>query len=285
MSRAVPVSSGPTSSRASGRRIGGGGLAAVLLALAVPACADSDPPVTATVEQLVVEVLESRPHDPSAFTQGLVFADGALYESTGRYGLSDIRRVDPESGEVLASVDLPGSQFGEGLALLPDEGKQAGRLIQLTWLEGEARIWSAETLEPAGSLRYEGEGWGLCFDGRHLVMSDGSDVLTVRDPDDFQVVHRVPVTLSGRPVPDLNELECTEGWIWANVLGSDSLVRIEPASGEVTAVVDASGLLTPEQASAADVLNGIAHDPERGVYYLTGKLWPRLFVVRFVPRK
>lgn len=276
----------------------GGALAAVLLAISatVGAGAPVQPPPTAIrapVEELVVEILERHPHDPDAFTQGLVFDRGALYESTGRYGHSSLRRVDPATGEVLAKVDLPDGLFGEGLALLPAGGEGGGgedggggrRLIQLTWLEGEARVWDAATFEPAGGFRYEGEGWGLCFDGRRLVMSDGSDVLTVRDRDSFEVLGRVPVTLRGRPVRRLNELECAEGWVWANVLGADELVRIDPESGEVTAIADASGLLTPGEAAAADVLNGIAHDPERGVYYLTGKLWPRMFVARFVPRK
>jgi glutaminyl-peptide cyclotransferase len=258
-------------------------LAATLAAAAPAACAagPSAPPPE-VVEELVVEVVASYPHDPASFTQGLVWSGGALYESTGRYGQSKLLRVDPESGEALARVDLPPGLFGEGLALVPGPGR--GRLVQLTWLEGEARVWDAASLEPAGSFRYEGEGWGLCFDGERLVMSDGSDTLTLRDPETFEITGTVAVTLRGERVARLNELECAEGWVWANVLGSDSIVRIDPASGRVTAIVDASGLLTPAEAAEADVLNGIAYDPERKVYHLTGKLWPRRFAVRFVSR-
>jgi glutaminyl-peptide cyclotransferase len=258
-------------------------LAAALVAAAPAACAAGPgAPAPEAVEELAVEVLASVPHDPQAFTQGLVWSGGALYESTGRYGESSLRRVDPATGAALARVDLPPDLFGEGLALVPGPGQ--GRLVQLTWLEGVARVWDAATLEPAGSFRYQGEGWGLCFDGERLVMSDGSDALTLRDPVTFEVTGTLAVTLRGRPLERLNELECAEGWVWANVLGADSIVRIDPASGRVTAFADASGLLTPAEAAAADVLNGIAYDPERRVYHLTGKLWPRRFVVRFVSR-
>jgi len=251
------------------------------LASAAPAACAAGPaaPVPEAVEELAVEVLASFPHDPGAFTQGLVWADGALYESTGRYGHSSLLRLDPETGAALARVDLPSDLFGEGLALVPGPGK--GRLVQLTWLEGVARLWDAASLEPAGSFHYQGEGWGLCFDGERLVMSDGSDVLTLRDPGTFEVTGRLAVTLRGQPLARLNELECAEGWVWANVLGSDALVRIDPADGRVTAFADAAGLLTPAEAAAADVLNGIAYDPRRRIYHLTGKLWPRRFEVRF----
>ena len=256
-------------------------LAATLAAAAPVACAAGPSELSpAAVEELVVEVIAGYPHDPGSFTQGLVWSGGALYESTGHYGRSKLLRVDPESGEAQAAVDLPSDLFGEGLALVPGPGR--GRLVQLTWLEGVAKVWDLATLEPAGSFRYQGEGWGLCFDGERLVMSDGSDLLTLRDPKTFEAAGTVAVTLRGQPVRRLNELECAEGWVWANVLGSDSIVRIDPASGRVTAVVDTSGLLTPAEAAAADVLNGIAYDPERKVYHLTGKLWPRRFAVRFV---
>ena len=258
-------------------------LAAVVAAAAPAACAAGpDEPAADAVEELTVEVLATRPHDPEAFTQGLAWSDGALYESTGRYGRSSVRRVDSESGRTLAGADLPAELFGEGLAVVP--GERGVRLVQLTWLEEVAWVWDAATLEPAGIHHYDGEGWGLCFDGGRLVMSDGSDVLTLRDAASFEIAGRVAVTLRGRPLEGLNELECAEGWVWANVLGADSVVRIDPASGRVTAVVDASDLLTPAEAAAADVLNGIAYDPGRRVYHLTGKLWPKRFEVRFVSR-
>lgn len=266
-------------------------LAAACAAEPAPGRAGQAPPERAPdaiakpveVEELIVEVVSSHPHDPLAFTQGLVWSDGVLYESTGQYGESTVRRVDPETGEVLARTGLPPDLFGEGLALVPGNGagEGGGRLVQITWLEGVARIWTRD-LEPAGSHRYEGEGWGLCFDGGRLVMSDGSDALVFRDPETFEVTGRVSVTLRGRPLHRLNELECVDGAVWANVLGADHLVRIDPVTGRVTATADASGLLTAAEASAADVLNGIAYDPARRVFLITGKYWPRLFVVRFV---
>lgn len=260
-------------------------LALGVSSLAASACAAEPAPerpaAAPAVEELIVDVVSSHRHDPQAFTQGLVWNDGVLYESTGQYGESSVRRVDPESGEVLARVDLPPELFGEGLALVPDEG--AGRLIQITWQEELARVWTVPGLEPGGTLRYRGEGWGLCFDGERLVMSDGSDRLTFRDPATFEVLGRLQVTLRGEPLDRLNELECADGWVWANVLGADFLARIDPASGRVTATADASGLLAPAEAAAADVLNGIAYDPARRVYLITGKYWPRLFVVRLLP--
>lgn len=227
-------------------------------------------------ERLAVAVVATRPHDPAAYTQGLLWHDGKLYESTGLYGRSTLRRVDPLTGEVEASVELSPHLFGEGLARVGE------RLLQLTWREGVALVWDLEGLREISRFTYEGEGWGLCHDGRSLVMSDGSSRLTLRDPASFAVLGRLDVTFRGRPVGRLNELECVEGWIYANVYATDSIVRIEPGSGRVTAVIDAAGLLAPEAAVAAEVLNGIAFDPERELFLLTGKRWPNLFEVRFV---
>lgn len=227
-------------------------------------------------ERLEARVLESYPHDPDAFTQGLLFHRGALYESTGRYGRSELRRVEPETGEALAFRRLPGDLFGEGLALAGD------RLVQLTWRSGVALVWDVGTLEPRGELAYAGEGWGLAYDGDRLVMSDGSSVLTFRDPESFAELGRVRVTLRGRPLAQLNELEVVDGAVWANVWGTESVVRIDPATGEVTGIADLSelrGLLSPEEARGIDVLNGIAWWPEREAFLVTGKLWPRAFLV------
>jgi glutamine cyclotransferase len=228
------------------------------------------------LRRLTVEVVSERPHDPRAFTQGLLLREGKLYESTGGFGTSSLRRVEPRTGEVEARVELPDRLFGEGLAEVGD------RLIQLTWQAGEALVWDAESLEALAGFRYEGEGWGLCFDGDRLVMSDGSDRLTFRNPTTFEIEGRVRVSVDGRALGRLNELECLEGWVWANIWQADQIVRIDPFTGRVDTVVDASGLLSTEERSQADVLNGIAWDPENRTWQVTGKLWPKLFEVRFV---
>ena len=227
-------------------------------------------------ERLAVEVVAEFPHDRSAYTQGLLWYGDRLYESTGQYGESSVRRVDPATGKVEAAVPLSPEFFGEGLARMGE------RLIQLTWRAGVTFVRDGETLEELDRLRYDGEGWGLCYDGRQLVMSDGTSVLTFRDPEDFDVLRRLEVTLQDRPIGRLNELECAEGWVYANVYTTDFIVRIDPESGRVAALIDASGLLRPDEAVGVDVLNGIAYDPERQAFYLTGKLWPKLFEVRFV---
>jgi glutaminyl-peptide cyclotransferase len=231
----------------------------------------------ATPVALSFEVVTRRAHDPDAFTQGLVLdGDGRLYESTGLLGRSSLREVDRWSGETLRAVNLPDDHFGEGLALVGD------RLVQLTWRNGVAHVWDADTFAPAGSFAYGGEGWGLCYDGRRLVMSDGSARLTFRDPDTFDVLGDIVVHEAGRPLPDLNELECADGAVWANVFGSDRIARIDPASGRVSGSLDLSGILEPHprDARAGAVLNGIAHDGARDTFLVTGKLWPELIEIR-----
>lgn len=228
---------------------------------------------SAAPERLTPEVLTVRPHDADAFTQGLLFFGGSLFESVGLYGQSGLREVDPRTGEVLRQVEVPDAFFAEGLARVGD------RLIQLTWREGVAFIYDLETFRRVGSFRYEGEGWGLCYDGARLYMSDGSAALTVRDPQTFTVIGRVSVTLDGSPVSLLNELECVKGAVYANVWQTNAVVEIDKTSGAVRTVVDASGLLTDAEAVQADVLNGVAYDPERDTFLLTGKLWPKLFEV------
>jgi len=232
----------------------------------------------AAPERLTARVIRSFPHAEDAFTQGLLWHDGHLYESTGLHGHSSLREVDLETGEVLRRRDLERAIFAEGLALVGD------RLIQITWQEERALTYRLSDFEPIREFAYEGEGWGLCFDGTHLVMSDGSDRLVFRDPDTFAVERTIRVRDRGRPVDQLNELECVDGVIWANIWQVDRIVRIDPASGRVTGTVDVRGLLTEDEQLDADVLNGIAWIPERGHFVITGKLWPRLFEVDFVPR-
>jgi len=227
---------------------------------------------------LRVEVLETLPHDPMAFTQGLVWHAGLLLESTGLQGRSSLREVEPKTGKVRRRVDLEERFFGEGLALAGD------RLIQLTWQHGVALVYDHFRFAETKRFTYESEGWGLCWDGRDLVMSDGSSRLFFRDPETFEVRRSVEVRLRGQPLARINELECVGGSVYANVWMKDEIVVIDAKDGTVTAVIDAAGLLTPVERARADVLNGIAHDPASGDFYVTGKLWPKLFRVRFVPR-
>ena len=244
--------------------------ALLVVAVGLAACRTSEP------VRLAPEILAEVPHDADAFTQGLLIHDGRVFESTGLYGRSSLREVVLATGEVLRLRPLADELFAEGLARVGDE------LIQLTWREGVALRYDLETFEPTGLHRYDGEGWGLCFDGTALWMSDGSARLTRRDPSTFEVKDRVAVTLDGEPLPRLNELECVDGAVWANVWQTDRIVRIDPERGRVEAVVDAAGLLDAETRASLDqdaVLNGIAWDGE--AFWLTGKRWPAMFRVRF----
>ncbi len=255
------------------------GLAAAALAPGL-AAAQSENPMTQPVQTLAVEVIAVRDHDPSAFTQGLFLHDGLFYESTGRYGESTVRAVDPMTGEVQQQVEVPEQYFGEGLALVDD------RLIQLTWKENTALVYDRATFEQVGTFEYEGEGWGLCYDGAWLYMTDGTPFIDLRDPETFELVFSGAVTLQGQPVGNLNELECVGDYLYANVWQTDYIVQIDKSNGVVVAVIDASDLLTQEERAGLEpgaVLNGIAYDAESDVFLITGKLWPKMFEVRFVP--
>jgi len=235
---------------------------------------DAPPP---EVEDLEVHVVHRYPHATDAFTQGLLWHDGFLYESTGLRYRSTVREVDLETGEVRRRRSLEDRYFAEGLARVGDA------LYQLTWEAGTVHVWSLSDFAHRRTFDYDGEGWGLCYDGTHLVMSDGSERLTFRDPETFHVDHVVRVRDDDGFVEHLNELECVDGVVWANVWQTDRIVRIDPVSGRVTGDVDASGLLTLAERIGADVLNGIAWIPERGHFVITGKEWPWLFEVDFVP--
>jgi glutamine cyclotransferase len=219
------------------------------------------------------EVTGRFPHDPTAYTQGLLWADGVLFESTGLYGRSELRRVDLRSGRVLASRALAGNRFGEGLALMN------GRLYQLTWKEGVAYTYDAATLAPRDSFHYAGEGWGLATDGASLIMSDGSDSLRFLSPATFQVQHVVHVRYNGGPLSQLNELEFVNGELLANVYQSNWVMWIDPATGTVRKAIDFADLY-PDRPPTAEVMNGIALAPDGHQLLLTGKLWPVLFQVR-----
>ncbi|MFI8191552.1 glutaminyl-peptide cyclotransferase [Streptomyces sp. NPDC085946] len=228
------------------------------------------------VERLRAEVHEVLPHDPRAFTQGLEVREGRLYESTGRFGESSVRS-GPPGGPPSVVARLPEHWFGEGITVV-------GRgLWQLTWKNGVAVRRDARTLEEVRRVPYPGEGWGICYQHRRhrLVTSDGSARLTFRDPDDMTATGGVTVTLRGRPVEKLNELECVGDSVYANVFTTDRIVRIDAGTGHVTATVDASGL--GRTARPDEVLNGIAALPGGSQFLLTGKRWEEMFRVSFVP--
>lgn len=227
--------------------------------------------------RLPVRVVAVHPHDPSAFTQGLLWHGGRLYESTGLAGASRLREVEIATGRVLREVALDPTEFGEGLARVGE------RLVQLTWRNGRARLWRMADFAPLGVHAYEGEGWGLTFDGTDLVQSDGSERLTFRDPESFAPRRTLTVTRGGAPLAYLNELEFARGRIFANVWMSEEIVAVDPATGMVLATYEAPGLLARDEAAAADVMNGIAWNPESDRFYLTGKWWPKLFEVELPP--
>jgi len=239
-------------------------------------------PPAATVEQRVaterlrVQVVQTYPHDPNAFTQGLVLAGGRLFESTGLEGRSSLREVDLTTGRVLRRLDVPAPVFAEGLALV------GTRLFQITWKHETVYTYDRDTFKKGPTFPYSGEGWGLCHNGQELVMSDGSARLTFRGPETFRAMREVVVREGGQPVDQLNELECVGPHVYANVWMTDRIVRIDPKSGAVTATIDASNLLPAAERYGTDVLNGIAHDPSNDTFLITGKLWPKLFRVRFV---
>jgi glutamine cyclotransferase len=227
-------------------------------------------------KELRVQVIRSYPHDRAAFTQGLVLDNGRFYESTGNVGQSSLREVELETGRVIRKVDVPAPLFAEGLAVAGDT------LIQLTWQHGRALVYDKRTFARQSELSYRGEGWGLCHNGTELVMSDGSDTLTFRKPADFSVARTVRVTLDGRALPQLNELECVDRSIYANVWMRDMIVRIDATTGRVTERIEAANLLSPMEKKGTDVLNGIAYDAKDQTFLITGKWWPKVFRVRFV---
>lgn len=267
-------------------------LLAALPALPLAACGGSgaapaaSPAATATpaataataaaprAPRVTPRVVGSVPHDPQAFTQGLVWHDGRIYESTGLYGQSDVRETDPATGAVLRRAPLAARFFAEGLAIA------GGRMFQLTWRERTAIVRDRRTLRRTGAFTYAGEGWGLATLGRRLVMSDGTAVLRVVDPATFRVVRRIRVRDGGAPVVRLNELEVVHGRIWANVWQRDDIVVIDPRTGRVVVRIDLSGLRGRLPAGGRpEVLNGIAWDRRADRVLVTGKWWQRTFVL------
>lgn len=223
-------------------------------------------------------VVGERGHDNRAWTQGLEFDGQRLYESRGEYGESAITEIDPVTGEVLRSQELSDDFFAEGLTFVDD------RIIVLTWREQQAFVFDAATFETLDTYSYEGEGWGLCYDGASLYMSDGTDTLTRRDPDTFEPIDTIAVTLDGQPVSRLNELECINGQVWANVWQTDAIVVIDPTDGTVVATIDGRPLRDQvARSNTAEALNGIAFEPRTGRMLLAGKDWPSMFEVEFDP--
>jgi glutamine cyclotransferase len=217
------------------------------------------------------------PHDRTAFTQGLVYLDGFLYEGTGLNGQSSVRKVKLETGEVVQKRDLAPEHFGEGIAIWQSE------LLELTWRSHVAVAYDRATFTPKRTLSYPGEGWGLTHDGTSLIMSDGTDELRILDPVTFAEKRRIKVTAVGAPLRNLNELEFIKGEVFANVWLTDYIARISPDTGRVTGYIDLRGLITAaDHVSSAGVLNGIAYDAARNRIFVTGKLWPKLFEISLV---
>lgn len=224
------------------------------------------------------EVVASYPHDTSAFTQGLFFENGVLYESTGRHGQSSLRKVDLKTGEVLRIRNLDDTYFGEGAAMA------GNKIVQITWRSRKGLVYDKDTFDLLETFTYPGEGWGLTYDGRNLVMSDGTAVLRYLDAATFRETGTLEVYDEAGPVQSLNELEYVEGEIFANLWGSDRIARINPETGRVKGWIDLSGLLPEkDRKGGEDVLNGIAYDPGGKRLFVTGKLWPKLYEIRIAP--
>jgi glutaminyl-peptide cyclotransferase len=222
------------------------------------------------------EIIHTYPHDTSAFTEGLFYLDGFLYESTGLERHSSIRKVRLETGEVLQKLDIPPQYFGEGIV------NWQGRLISLTWKSHVGFIFGLKDFKLQREFHYEGEGWALTHDDKEIIMSDGTSELRFLDPNTLQETHRVQVTLEGKPIKDVNELEWVKGEIYANVWQTNWILRIEPGSGKVVGLINLNGLLKNSDIvpGQTDVLNGIAYDAKTDRLFVTGKNWPKLFEIR-----
>lgn len=239
---------------------------------------DIDSFTSSSIKTYGYKIINSYPHDPNAFTQGLEYDDGLLYEGTGGYGQSSLRRVDIQTGRVVDIVHLEDEFFAEGIAIWKD------RIIQLTWRSFQGFVWDKENLTRTGSFSYRREGWGITSDASRLIMSDGSDALYFLDPNDYSLQGSIRVTADGEPVKGLNELEYINDMIYANLWPSTWIAIISPDTGEVTGRIDLSGIMDeggiPKR--RVDVLNGIAYDPSEDRLFVTGKLWPSLFEIELV---
>lgn len=242
-----------------------------------PAANPSVPKTTNNTNVLnyTYDVQKVWPHDSSAFTQGLIFHNGKLIESTGQEGMSSLRRVTIDTGTIEQKVDIPLPYFAEGVTLLN------GKIYQLTWQHQRGFIYDVASFQKVGEFPYFGEGWGITDDGTSLIISDGSNRLRFIDPNTFQVTKTLAVMDRGRPVNEINELEYIQGKVYANIWHQDRIAVIDPETGRVTAWIDLSGLLNPAEVRDEEaVLNGIAYDEATQRLFVTGKLWPKLFEIR-----
>lgn len=236
-------------------------------------------PKAGPVAHYTYEVIQAWPHDPKAFTQGLLFRNDTLLESTGLNGESSLREVEWRTGRILKRIEIPRTYFAEGLAVI------GAKAYQLTWQNHQGFIYDADTFQRLGEFAYDGEGWGLTTDGTLLILSDGTNRIRFLDPATFKIVRTIDVTADGQPVSQLNELELVRGEIFANVWQTDRVVRIDPANGRVLGEIDFSGLLSgADRLPTANVLNGIAYDAPNDRLIVTGKLWPKIFEVRIKPK-
>ncbi len=249
-----------------------------LLPLVLAVAPAQEKPAPAAIPVEVAQIVKRYPHDTRAFTEGLFIDRGELFESTGEEGRSSVRQVDLPSGKVLRSVSIPASQFGEGIA------PWQGQILSLTWQDKIGYRWNRKTFQKLGTFSYEGEGWALTSTGRELVMSDGTDVLRFIDPAKFTVKRTLSVTINGRPLKLINELEWVDGLVYANIWMTDAAVKIDPVSGKVVGVIDLRQMHQAAGAFGRDqVANGIAWDAKTRKLYMTGKEWPALFEVKLVP--
>lgn len=239
-----------------------------------PANTNTSASAVATIPTYGIEIVRSIPHDTQAFTQGLAFFNGDLYESTGQYGSSSFRKLDAQTGKVLKKIGVDAAYFAEGMVVV------AGKAYQLTWQSGIGFVYDIKSFQQLRTFSYFGEGWGLTYDGANMIMSDGTSSLRFLDSDSLLIRKMLTVTANGVPVKNLNELEVVNGELWANIWQTDSIARINLQTGNVLGWIDCSGLLAPQERAQADVLNGIAYDSKRNVLLITGKNWPKMFEVR-----
>jgi glutamine cyclotransferase len=266
-------------------------LVAFVLSLTTPACAQQPAPAAAeagnnatqAAEPPVVNygyrIVNTYPHDQQAFTQGLFYLNGSLYESTGQVGQSTIRKVHFQDGRVLQSVPIPPGLFGEGIVNFGNE------IVSITWQGGNGYRWDLASLRRTGEWHYEGEGWGLTQNGTDIIMSDGTSAIRFLDPVTLAERRRITVTIQGAELTELNELEWVNGEIYANIWQTPRIARIDPNTGRVTGIIDLSGIASQNTTSRDAVLNGIAYDAQGHRLFVTGKLWPHLYEIELVPQR